>query len=406
MTKGTDVFADPQAVANYAEGPPRLVPGFADLQRMAMLLLAESTPPDARVLVVGAGGGLELKVFAEHQPAWQFDGVDPSAEMLKLAQSTLGPLISRVAVAPWLHQCRARGTVRCGGLSADSALHSSRGTIAHAAGDSAPAQTRRAIGGRASQLSARRERARAMAFAIRQLCGFLGCRSRESRERARCDRGTAADPRARTGRSDSAGQRLHERQPVLRRVHVPRVGRSRVIGGMMDKPRIFLGSSATQTKLLQSLTRGLEDIAQVEPWTASFNPGTTTLDRLLELTREVDFAAFVFARDDWTVKGAASAAVHRSGFSARQRGLRGRIIWRRARHAPHFHSPRERREASNRSPRPHLHPLRRRADRCRDKGHHPEGSQGNRERASHRRHRGPVVAVLPHGAHRARSLPP
>ncbi|HEV8332644.1 MAG TPA: TIR domain-containing protein [Steroidobacteraceae bacterium] len=76
----------------------------------------------------------------------------------------------------------------------------------------------------------------------------------------------------------------------------------------MDKPRIFLGSSAAQTKLLQSLTRGLEDIAQVEPWTASFNPGTTTLGRLLELTREVDFAAFVFARDDWTVKGAAAAA--------------------------------------------------------------------------------------------------
>ena len=96
MTKGTDVFADPQAVAKYAEGPPRLVPGFADLQRMAMLLLAESAPPDARVLVVGAGGGLELKVFAEHQPAWQFDGVDPSAEMLKLAENTLGPLTSRV----------------------------------------------------------------------------------------------------------------------------------------------------------------------------------------------------------------------------------------------------------------------------------------------------------------------
>jgi hypothetical protein len=76
----------------------------------------------------------------------------------------------------------------------------------------------------------------------------------------------------------------------------------------MDKPRIFLGSSAAQTKLLQSLTRGLEDIAQVEPWTASFNPGTTTLGRLLELTREVDFAAFVFARDDWTIKGAAAAA--------------------------------------------------------------------------------------------------
>jgi hypothetical protein len=68
----------------------------------------------------------------------------------------------------------------------------------------------------------------------------------------------------------------------------------------MDKPRIFLGSSGKQAKLLQALTRGLEDVAHVEPWTTSFNPGTTTLERLLELTREVDFAAFVFARDDWT----------------------------------------------------------------------------------------------------------
>ena len=68
----------------------------------------------------------------------------------------------------------------------------------------------------------------------------------------------------------------------------------------MDKPRIFLGSSGKQAKLLQALTRGLDDVAHVEPWTTSFNPGTTTLERLLELAREVDFAVFVFARDDWT----------------------------------------------------------------------------------------------------------
>jgi len=65
----------------------------------------------------------------------------------------------------------------------------------------------------------------------------------------------------------------------------------------MDKPRIFLGSSGKQEKLLQALTRGLSDIARVEPWTTSFNPGTSTLERLLELTQEVDFAAFVFAQD-------------------------------------------------------------------------------------------------------------
>src|SRR5687767_14895519 len=68
----------------------------------------------------------------------------------------------------------------------------------------------------------------------------------------------------------------------------------------MDKPRIFLGSSGKQEKLLQALTRGLEEVAHVDPWTTSFNPGTTTLERLVELSHQVDFAAFVFARDDWT----------------------------------------------------------------------------------------------------------
>ncbi len=68
------------------------------------------------------------------------------------------------------------------------------------------------------------------------------------------------------------------------------------------KPRIFLGSSGKQEKLLKALTRGLEGVADVEPWTTSFNPGTTTLQRLIDLTREVDFAAFVFARDDWTTE--------------------------------------------------------------------------------------------------------
>ena len=70
------------------------------------------------------------------------------------------------------------------------------------------------------------------------------------------------------------------------------------------KPRIFLGSSGQQEKLLQALTRGLQDIADVEPWTSVFNPGVSTLDRLVELTHEVDFAAFIFAQDDWTSKGA------------------------------------------------------------------------------------------------------
>ena len=74
------------------------------------------------------------------------------------------------------------------------------------------------------------------------------------------------------------------------------------------KPRIFLGSSGQQEKLLQGLIRGLQDIADVDAWTTVFNPGVSTLDRLVELTREVDFAAFVFAQDDWTTKGASADA--------------------------------------------------------------------------------------------------
>jgi hypothetical protein len=80
----------------------------------------------------------------------------------------------------------------------------------------------------------------------------------------------------------------------------------------MDKPRIFLGSSGKQAKLLETLTGGLEDVARVEPWTTSFNPGTTTIERLLELAHEVDFAAMVFAQDDWTSTGPAGSPVPES----------------------------------------------------------------------------------------------
>lgn len=89
-------FSDPQAVARYAEAPLRQVPGFLALQQMSQLLLAEHVPAQGRVLVLGAGGGLELKAFAEAQPGWQLLGVDPAAPMLALAEQTLGPLTSRV----------------------------------------------------------------------------------------------------------------------------------------------------------------------------------------------------------------------------------------------------------------------------------------------------------------------
>ncbi len=75
----------------------------------------------------------------------------------------------------------------------------------------------------------------------------------------------------------------------------------------MTRPRIFLGSSGKQAAMLEEIQRGLEDIADVEPWTTTFNPGRSTLDRLVELSQQVDFAAFVFAQDDWTTTDASES---------------------------------------------------------------------------------------------------
>src|SRR5262245_31207626 len=102
----------------------------------------------------------------------------------------------------------------------------------------------------------------------------------------------------------------------------------------MNKPRIFLGSSGKQADLLEAITRGLEDIADVEAWTTTFNPGRGTLERLVELSQEVDFAAFVFAQDDWTTTDASETGeasprdnvVFEAGLFRGARGIRPTFI--------------------------------------------------------------------------------
>lgn len=98
----TDTPSDNAAAFNaghansYAEGPPRQVPGFAGLHRMTSMLLAERVPVHGRVLVLGAGGGLELKALADDHPGWTFAGVDPSADMLRVAEQIVGPHAVRI----------------------------------------------------------------------------------------------------------------------------------------------------------------------------------------------------------------------------------------------------------------------------------------------------------------------
>jgi tRNA (cmo5U34)-methyltransferase len=97
-TKTKAPFSNPAMVATYADDAPQKVPGLADLHRMAMLLLSEPAPKAAHMLVVGAGGGLELRAMADAQPQWLFTGVDPSAAMLELARRNTEPFNERIVL--------------------------------------------------------------------------------------------------------------------------------------------------------------------------------------------------------------------------------------------------------------------------------------------------------------------
>ncbi|WP_286079900.1 class I SAM-dependent methyltransferase, partial [Agrobacterium sp. MS2] len=88
MRSNPNPFLNPAAVSDYVLETPRKVPGLADLHKMAALLLAEQARGPADILVVGAGGGLEIRAMAEMRPDWRFTGVDPSPAMLDIARQT------------------------------------------------------------------------------------------------------------------------------------------------------------------------------------------------------------------------------------------------------------------------------------------------------------------------------
>lgn len=79
-------YDDPDFARRYAEGPRAFVPAYETMQRMAAQLIRERIGATGKVLVLGAGGGLELEAFANHCAGWSFLGVDPAGEMLKAAQ--------------------------------------------------------------------------------------------------------------------------------------------------------------------------------------------------------------------------------------------------------------------------------------------------------------------------------
>lgn len=84
-----DFDANPDFVAEYDRGPPMFMPGYAASHVMAASVLVDRIGADADLLVVGAGGGVEIAAFAGLCADWRFVAVDPSQAMLDLAATRL-----------------------------------------------------------------------------------------------------------------------------------------------------------------------------------------------------------------------------------------------------------------------------------------------------------------------------
>jgi len=90
MEKQTiDFDADPVASTEYDDRARKALPGYEVMHTMALSFLKSHLPETANLLIVGAGTGMELLKFSKSNPQWQLLGVDPSSNMLAIAQQKI-----------------------------------------------------------------------------------------------------------------------------------------------------------------------------------------------------------------------------------------------------------------------------------------------------------------------------
>ena len=79
----------PVGVEEYDSAIRSFCGAYEEIFKLSYCCLKASLPKRARVLVVGAGTGMEITEFAPLSPDWSFHGVDPSAKMLSLARKKI-----------------------------------------------------------------------------------------------------------------------------------------------------------------------------------------------------------------------------------------------------------------------------------------------------------------------------
>jgi tRNA (cmo5U34)-methyltransferase len=84
--------------ARFDDMARRTIFGYELLFTMVLALLQTRLSETARVLVVGSGTGAELLAFGRQMPGWTLTGVDPSEQMIRLAQAKVeqAGLVGRV----------------------------------------------------------------------------------------------------------------------------------------------------------------------------------------------------------------------------------------------------------------------------------------------------------------------
>lgn len=79
------VFFGEKQAASYDQGNAKFAPVNAALHFLIRSVLSD-LPPDARILCVGVGTGIELLYLAQAFPQWQFTAVEPAPAMLDLCR--------------------------------------------------------------------------------------------------------------------------------------------------------------------------------------------------------------------------------------------------------------------------------------------------------------------------------
>jgi tRNA (cmo5U34)-methyltransferase len=73
-------------LTEYEQTVERVNVGYDLLFTLTYSFLKGLHQPELELLVVGAGGGAEVERFAAENPGWRLTGVDPSSQMLEMAQ--------------------------------------------------------------------------------------------------------------------------------------------------------------------------------------------------------------------------------------------------------------------------------------------------------------------------------